>query len=977
MNRTARLRDEGQSLWLDYIRRRLLTSGELQALIREDRLRGMTSNPSIFQEAIGETGAYDGDLKALLEARPDMSATALYETLAVEEIRRACDLLRPVYDDAMAAGGTHGGSDGLVSLEVSPHLAKDTEGTIAEARRLWKKVGRPNVMIKVPATEEGLPAVEQLISEGINVNITLMFSMTDYERTAEAYLRGLERRAEEGAGVSDIHSVASFFISRISRKVDAQLEDMREQGEETPGFDGGDVAIANAKLVYQRFKEIFQGSDRFAALREQGALAQRPLWASTSTKNDAYSDVRYVEELVGRQTVNTIPPATLEAFRDHGEVRGQTVEEEVDEARQLLEALPDYGIDLDQITRDVQEEGIEKFSDPFDELLAAIEEKRERFAAEEETPSAVYVLGGSGLEEQVDERLRQWHDDDFAARLWERDPTLWAQESTPEIADRLGWLGLPMLMDEEAGVLMRSADAVRGEFDEVVVCGMGGSSLAPEVFGTVFENESAGGRRAGNYPRLTALDSTHPDAVRALTERLDLGRTLFVIASKSGTTTETMSFFRHFWGKVSEQTGAPGEHFAAVTDPGTELAALGTERGFRQVFTTTPDVGGRYAAFTHFGLVPAALAGVDLHALLGRARRMAEASGAEREAPTNAGLRLGAVLGEAAKAGRDKVTLTTSPALEAFPAWLEQLLAESTGKDGTGLVPVDSAVGFGPPVLPSAVADDTGIIPVDSAIGAGSLASDAERYADDRLFVHFQLDGDDREATQQQLDALESAGHPVVRIRLTDRADLAREMFRWEVAVAAAGAALGIHPFNQPNVEAAKRLAKEAMQQPGGDGEQIEAISADDREALTDAVRDWMRDGDAGDYVSVQAYVAPSAGTRAALDELAATLSEATGRASTVGFGPRFLHSTGQLHKGGPPAVQVLQIVDTPFEDADVPETDFTFGELIAAQSVGDYRALAEKDRRVLRVTLGQGDPGARLEVLMEAVESAAAKAAA
>ncbi|PSQ98440.1 MAG: transaldolase [Bacteroidetes bacterium QS_9_68_14] len=964
MNRTARLRGEDQSLWLDYIRRELLTSGELQALIREDRLRGMTSNPSIFQEAIGETGAYDGDLKALVEARPAAGAAALYETLAVEEIRRACDLLRPVYDEAVATGG----SDGLVSLEVAPHLAKDTDGTIEEARRLWKSVGRPNVMIKVPATEEGLPAIEQLISEGINVNITLMFSMTDYERTAEAYLRGLERRAKEGAGVSGIHSVASFFISRISRKVDAQLEEMRENGEETPGFDGGSVAIANAKLVYQRFKEIFQEKDRFADLREQGALAQRPLWASTSTKNDAYSDVRYVEELVGAQTVNTIPPATLEAFRDHGEVRGQTVEDDLGRAREILKALPDYDIDLGQITRDVQEEGIEKFSDPFDELLGAIEEKRARFA--EETPSARYALGG-GLEDAVERRLSAWQAEDFAARLWERDVTLWAEEGTPEISDRLGWLGLPMLMDEEAGALMRSADAVKDEFDDVVVCGMGGSSLAPEVFGAVFDDEGANGRRAGNYPRLTALDSTHPDAVRALTERLSLERTLFVIASKSGTTTETRSFFRYFWDKVSAQTGAPGEHFAAVTDPGTELAELGAERGFRQVFTTTPDVGGRYAALTHFGLVPAALAGVDLHALLGRARRMAEASGAERPASENAGLRLGAVLAEAQQAGRDKVTFTTSPALEAFPAWLEQLLAESTGKDGTGILPVDSAVGFGPPVLPSAVADDTGIVPVDSAVGAGSLVSDAERYADDRLFVHFQLDGDDDEATQQQLDALESAGHPVVRIRLTDRADLAREMFRWEVATAAAGVALGIHPFNQPNVEAAKRLAKEAMQHPGGDGEQIEAISADDREALTGAVRDWMRDGDADDYVSVQAYVAPSAGTRAALDELAATLSEATGRAATVGFGPRFLHSTGQLHKGGPPGVQVLQIVDAPFEDADVPETDYTFGELIAAQSVGDYRALQEAGRRVLRVHLGKGDPGAGLAVVREALKDA------
>ena len=951
MNRTARLHDEGQSLWLDYIRRELLTSGELQRVIAEDGLRGMTSNPSIFQEAIGETDEYDGDLKALVEARPQAEATELYEVLAVEEIRRACDLLRPVYDEVVAKGS----GDGLVSLEVSPHLARDTEGTVEEARRLWNAVGRPNLMIKVPATEEGLPAIEQLIAEGINVNITLMFSMDDYEATAEAYLRGLERRAEEGRDVSGIHSVASFFISRISRKVDAQLEEMRSSGEETPDFDGGDVAVANAKVVYQHFKEIFHGQsgngERFAVLREKGALVQRPLWASTSTKNDAYSDVRYVEELVGAETVNTIPPHTLEAFRDHGEVRPQAVEEDLERAKEILDELPDWGINLDRITQDVQEEGIDKFSDPFDELIDAIEEKRARFA--EAPPSATYALGGGSLEAKVDERLDQWRTDDIAARLWERDPTLWGDEETPELADRLGWLGLPMLMDEEAGALMRSAEAVKGEFDDVVVCGMGGSSLAPEVFGAVFREEGHGTRGsegASSHPRLTALDSTHPDAVRALTERLDLAvtadRALFVIASKSGTTTETRSFLRHFWKKISAHTDAPGDHFVAVTDPGTELAELGQERGFRQVFTTTPDVGGRYSAFTHFGLVPAALAGVDLHALLGRARRMAEESGAQRQAPSNAGLRLGAVLGEAALAGRDKVTFTTSPMLEAFPAWLEQLLAESTGKDGQGLVPVD----------------------------AGSLADPGE-YGTDRLFVHFQLEGDD-DATLGRLDALESAGHPVVRIRLTDRPDLAREMFRWEVATAAGGAVLGIHPFNQPNVEAAKRLAKEAMQQGKDNGEQIEEISAADRDALANAVSDWVRQGEAGDYFSVQAYVAPSAGALGMLQQLTARLTEGTGRAATLGFGPRFLHSTGQLHKGGPNTVQVLQLVDAPQQDADVPETDFTFGELIAAQAVGDYRALREKGRRVLRVHLGE-DPADGLEAVLEAAENATAKAAA
>lgn len=371
---TRALLDEGQSLWLDYIRRSLLTSGDLQRLIDEDGLRGMTSNPSIFQKAIGETDEYDDDLEALFEERPDDDAAELFEVLAVKEISRACDIMRPVYDEA-------GGADGLVSLEVSPLLATDTDGTLEEARRLWNAVDRPNLMIKVPATEEGLPAVEQLIFEGINVNITLMFSMDHYEETVEAYIRGLERRVEEGKDPAGINSVASFFVSRVSRKIDAAIEEMEERGDETPDFDGGDVAIANTKVVYQRFKEIFHEGERFAALKKQGALVQRPLWASTSTKNPAYSDVRYVEELIGPETVNTVPPETLEAFRDHGEVRGATVEDDLDRAREILDALPEWDLDLDQITRDLQTEGVSKFSDPFNELTSAIEEKRSQFAS--------------------------------------------------------------------------------------------------------------------------------------------------------------------------------------------------------------------------------------------------------------------------------------------------------------------------------------------------------------------------------------------------------------------------------------------------------------------------------------------------------------------------------------------------------------------------------------------------------------------
>jgi transaldolase/glucose-6-phosphate isomerase len=340
-------------------------------------------------------------------------------------------------------------------------------------------------------------------------------------------------------------------------------------------------------------------------------------------------------------------------------------------------------------------------------------------------------------------------------------------------------------------------------------------------------------------------------------------------------------------------------------------------------------VGGRYSALTPFGLVPAALMGIDIQKLLDRAWSAEAGSDFCVEAPNNSGLELGAALGELAEAGRDKVTFVTSPTLEAFPAWQEQLIAESTGKDDTGIVPV-----------------------------ADEPLADPDHYGDDRAFVYFYLHGEQDRDTIAKLDALDEAGHPVISVRLDDRYDLAREMYRWEMGVAAAGAVLGIHPFNQPNVEAAKRLARQAMQSDGGANGETRTIAADDAGALTQALTDWLGAADATSYIGVQAYLAPSDETTDALTDLVTALREHTGRATTLGYGPRFLHSTGQLHKGGPPNGLFLQLVDAPRNDVPVPETDYTFKELIAAQATGDYQALREADRTVLRVRVDSSELG-------------------
>lgn len=361
MSRLKALGKLGQSIWLDYVQRSLITSGELGRLVEEDGLCGVTSNPTIFEKAIAGSRDYDDELHAILTDNPRAEPRTLYELSAIRDIQMAADVLKSVYDDT-------GGADGFVSLEVSPHLARDTDATLGEVRRLWRAVARPNVMIKVPATPQGVPAVEALIAEGININITLMFSLRHYEAVAQAYLRGLAR----SAAPERVASVASFFVSRVDTVVDRELEAI---GTPQALALRGQSAIANARLVYRRFREIFYG-EAFSRLRRQGAHVQRPLWASTGTKNPAYSDVLYVEGLIGPDTVNTLPPATLDAFREHGQASRATVGESWDEAESRLAELQELGIDLVAVTEKLQTDGVAAFAASYEQLLAALAQKR-------------------------------------------------------------------------------------------------------------------------------------------------------------------------------------------------------------------------------------------------------------------------------------------------------------------------------------------------------------------------------------------------------------------------------------------------------------------------------------------------------------------------------------------------------------------------------------------------------------------------
>ena len=914
MTKLHELADQGQSVWYDNIRRALLDSGEMADLI-DQGVTGVTSNPTIFEKAIAGSVDYDGALHELVEQK--LEVARIYEKLVLDDIGRTADLLRPIYDRTE-------GLDGFVSIEVNPMLAYDSQGTILEAKQLFKDLGRPNVMIKVPATKEGVAAVRALIAEGINVNVTLIFSIEHYVAVAEAYLAGLEDRLAAGESDLKVASVASFFISRVDTAVDRTLGGIGA-GATAASELKGSAGIANAKLAYARFKEIYSG-ERWERLAAGGARAQRQLWASTSTKNPTLPDTLYVDSLIGPETVNTIPPATLQSFIDHGTV-SRSLDHDVEAAEAHLVHLAGIGLDLASITDDLQEDGVAAFARSFEALMNAIALKRERLLAGWEH----ITVNLDGYEPAVDTALEQMGKDEVLSRIWKHDHTVW-NPSPDEITNRLGWLNIAEVMLDNLHDLKALFNWAKADgYDQALLLGMGGSSLAPEVYFETF------GVQQG-YFEFGVLDSTDPGAVLSASKRFDPARTLYIVATKSGGTVETLSLFKYFYNQVEavEGAGRTGPHFVAITDPGSRLAELAGQHDFRATFLNDSNIGGRYSALSFFGLVPAALIGVDVEQLLDRSLSVACASESCVGAVDNPAAKLGAVMAELALQGRDKLTLVASPPLESFGDWLEQLVAESTGKQGRGIVPV-----------------------VGEEIGEPSL------YGEDRLFVYLRLDGDD--SNDAAVDELEAAGHPVIRIRIHDTYDLGGQFFLWEMATAVAGYRLGINPFDQPNVEAAKVLARELVQAYTAEGKlpeqhpvlvdkKLELYGDVSGEYLTDALAAFLDGAQPKSYIVLQAYIQPTQETSEQLHTIRTALRARTQLATTSGFGPRYLHSTGQLHKGDAGTGSFIQITVDDERDVEIPdeagsqESSMSFGTLKAAQALGDKKALEEAGRRVFRI---------------------------
>ncbi|MGD0024379.1 MAG: bifunctional transaldolase/phosoglucose isomerase [Xanthobacteraceae bacterium] len=972
MNPLRALAEKGQSVWLDFLSREIIENGELHRLIQQDGLAGITSNPSIFEKAIGESNAYDADI-ARLVGKGETSINTIYERLTTADIAAAADILRPLYDES---GGRHG----FVSLEVSPYLAMDTAGTMIEARRLWTAVQRENVFIKVPATAPGLPAIRQLLAEGININITLLFSQHVYEEVVEALFRALEDRGAAGQPIEHIASVASFFVSRIDTAVDKLLDEAA--GRTTDAAERaaierlrGKVAVANAKQAYQRWQRRFAGP-RWERLKNLGARPQRLLWASTGTKNPAYSDVLYIDELIGPETVNTMPAKTMDAFRDHGTVR-DSLAAGVDEAAETLAALDRAGVSLEAVTAELVADGVKLFADSFDKLNGALAAKRRRILGKALNDQAVALA--EPLKKEVGSAAETWRSKGNIRRLWSGDATLW---SGRDEGDWLGWLDVIDAPSRDIEPLEEFGRELRTKnFRDVLLLGMGGSSLGPEVLA-----KSLGS--APGFPKLHVLDSTDPQQVKSFESRIDLPRTLFVVSSKSGMTLEPNVLMDYFFDKAADIIGRAGaaRNFVAITDPGTQLEKTARERGFARVFHGVPSIGGRYSVLSPFGTVPLAAMGHDVRAFLETARVMARSCGPEVPPAQNPGVDLGLTIGVLALHGRDKVTAIASPSIASFGAWAEQLLAESTGKHGKGVIPI-----------------------AEEPLGNPSV------YDAHRLFIYLRDAAHADAAQDKAIDALERSGQPVVRIGLASTDLLAQEFFRFEIATAVAGAVIGINPFDQPDVEASKVAAREltdAYENPHpplprerGRGNEITlprkrgrggwglaadtpvfkengiALYTDERNAQSlrqaganSTLESWLGAHFArihdGDYFAMLAYVERSEAHLQSLQELRTAVRDFKHVATCLQFGPRFLHSTGQAYKGGPNSGVFLQITAESATDVEIPGRKASFGVIEAAQARGDFRVLAERGRRVLRAHVAR-DVDAGLAAISKAARLA------
>lgn len=903
---TQDLFEAGQSPWLDFISRSILDSGALKELISAKGVKGVTSNPSIFEKAISDSKAgYEKDIQRLIAA--GATTFEIYDSLTIADIRRACDLFLPVFNETK-------GGHGFVSLEVSPVLSYKTEETLHEARRLFKAVNRPNLMVKIPATKEGIPAIQAAISEGININITLMFSRKHYHDVAWAYINGLRNFKRKGGDLRKVFSVASVFVSRIDTLLDKKLEAQGKNNSEVLELRGK-AAVANSKQIYQDFKEIFCGRE-FESLKSAGANVQKVLWGSTSCKNPAYPDLIYVETLVGKDTVNTMPQNTLESLLDHGNVTADTIEKGIGEANLAVQKLKKAGFNLEVIGEQLQKDGVKLFMDAFDSLMKTIEVKKmEKLKAGKKQFGSLDFSMSAEITDLFKKKAAEFERKNFLERFFNKDVSLWKDDAVHQavIQNRLGWVRAHEWMLGKVHEIDHFVDEIRAaKITSVVLLGMGGSSLAPEVMSLICKP------KAGKHPKFFMLDTTDPSAILTVEKKINLKSTLFIVASKSGGTVETVSQFRYFYERVQKTLGAKaglekvGSSFIAITDEGSGLQKTAEDKKFRKVFVNLTDIGGRFSAISFFGLVPAALMGIDIRELLKSAESLFQVALTEKDLTKNPAVAPGILLGILAQKGIDKLTLLGAEKCLPFGAWLEQLIAESTGKEGRGVIPVDTE-----PCAP------------------------ASFYGKDRVFL-FIGSKTPSEFRKNNLSALS--------LEWPSPTSLGAEFLRWEIVTSVAGMVLGINPFDEPNVKESKDATGKILSEFKATGKLIapakDAKSAD----LPSFLSKLKKNG----YVVLLSYTQRTPTIQKAFNRSRSELRKKLGCPVLLGFGPRYLHSIGQLYKGGPRTGLFVEFFAKDLKDIKVPGEFYSFAQLKTAQGLGDKEAIESKGLPVLCLQLGR-----------------------
>ncbi|PIS46486.1 MAG: transaldolase [Elusimicrobia bacterium CG08_land_8_20_14_0_20_51_18] len=710
----------------------------------------------------------------------------------------------------------------------------------------------------------------------------------------------------------------------------------------------GKAAVSSCLLAYKKYLEFFY-SERFSALAAKGFRPQKILWASTSAKNPAYSDTIYLDALCLAGSVITVPENTIAAFDEHGDPEAAPPETRYAQAAAELNALKDSGVNFDFLLSSLQKDGLEKFSASHNNLVALLENKKKEIRKMQTNEKFKQEIFGTDLNAQADLVAASG----LAQRLWKKDASLWKTEPdhVKNIKNSLGWLDIPYKMLARAGEIEKFAESVRKEgFKNVVILGMGGSSLAPEVFRSLFQKNS--------HPKMFVLDTTNPDWIASTRKNLDLKRTLFLFSSKSGGTVEPNSQFRYFWAELKKEgVKKPGDHFIAITDKNTSLEALALKKDFRRVFINPSDIGGRFSALSYFGLIPAALCGADIRKLLERAVETADAC-QKNDFHGNPGVFLGAAMANGWSMGRDKLTVVLPKKMKALGLWIEQLVAESTGKEGKGIVPVC----------------EDGLRP-------------AGEYQKDRFFVVLNPLDFRSEEQERAAEALVKNGHPLLKLYIKDFYDLGGEFFRWETATAAAGFFMKINPFDQPNVQESKTLTVEILKKLAQSGKLTETKPDFDSDKVSIHVSKALKKAGSGkinnysdifweifsalgenEYFSVLAYAEANPKNDLRLAELAEAVRRYTASASFYSYGPRYLHSTGQLFKGGKDNGVFLILTTKPKKDIKIAGEKYTFCQLTTAQAIGDFRALESKNRRVIRVHLKKSDFDACLKYVTDRI---------